>query len=237
MHALNDIPFFAAGWQVAVWRLVAAFVAGAILGLEREHRERPAGLRTHILVSVTTCLALLTVIAAPGDPGNPGRVAQGLVTGIGFIGAGTILRYGVTVRGLTTAATIWAAAGVGIALAFGWYLGAAVAVGLVLITLLALRGVDRLLHQDGGLLRVEASLSTGTSFSAGLIPLLEEAGVEIFRIDAAPGPPALLRMELEPTAQLSPAAVVALVQSAPGVAAAELVERATWKVERGEGER
>jgi putative Mg2+ transporter-C (MgtC) family protein len=225
------MPFFMPGWSVAVLRLVAAFVAGAILGLDREHRERPAGLRTHVLVSLTTCLAVLAVMVAPGDPGNPGRVAQGLVTGIGFLGAGTIIRYGVTVRGLTTAATVWSAAAIGVALGFGWYLGAAVSLVLILVALLALRGVDRLLHPDGGTLRLEASLSAGTAFPQDLVPLLEEAGVQIFQLDVAPGPPPLLRMELEPTAQLTHTAVLALVRSAPGVADVQLVERGSGRVE------
>jgi putative Mg2+ transporter-C (MgtC) family protein len=237
MHVLSDIPFFVAGWQVAVWRLVAAFVAGAILGLDREHRERPAGLRTHVLVCLTSCLSMAAILAMSPDTSTPSRVAQGVLTGIGFLGAGTIMRYGVTVRGLTTAASIWSASAVGLALGAGWYLGAVLALVLVMVALVALRGVEHLLHRDGGPLHLEATLAAGTAFPQGLLPMLEANGVELLQMDVTQGPPAIIRLALEPTAQLAPAAVLALVQSAPGVTEAELVERGTWKVKRGERER
>jgi putative Mg2+ transporter-C (MgtC) family protein len=166
---------------------------------------------------------MLAIIATSGDASNPGRVAQGVLTGIGFLGAGTIMRYGVTVRGLTTAASIWSASAVGLALGAGWYLGAVVTVALVMVTLIVLRGVEHLLHRDGGPLRLEATLTAGTAFPQGLLPLLEDNGVEIFQMHVEAGPPAVIRLALEPTAQLTPAAVLALVQSASGIAEAQIV--------------
>lgn len=222
MHALNDIPFFAEGWYVAVLRLVAAFAAGAILGLDREHRERPAGLRTHVLVSLTACLSMLATLAVGGDPSNPGRVAQGVLTGIGFLGAGTIMRQGNVVRGLTTAASVWAAAVLGMALGAGWYLGAVVTLGLAVVTLTVLRIVERPLRHWAGLVHIQATLAPGAVFPQTLTPLLAENDVEIHDLDVAPGPPAALHLVLEPTAHLSPAAVLALVRSAPGVAEAQI---------------
>jgi len=88
-------------------RLLAAFVLGGVIGLERERRDRPAGLRTHILVTVGAALVMMLSRLVAGEDFDPGRIAAGVVTGIGFLGAGTIIRSGPDVHGLTTAATIW----------------------------------------------------------------------------------------------------------------------------------
>src|SRR6185436_15530860 len=99
------------------FRLVAALVAGGLIGLERSHRGRPAGFRTHALVCVASSLLMLVTVYEshwfPGAGGarvtiDPTRLAQGIMTGIGFLGAGAIIKEGFTVRGLTTAASIWA---------------------------------------------------------------------------------------------------------------------------------
>ena len=103
------------GW-VAL-RLGAAFVLGGLVGLEREWHRRPAGLRTHVLVAVGSALFTIMSAVAAGEMGDPGRVAAGVVTGIGFIGAGTIMHYGTGVRGLTTAASLWMVAAIGMACA------------------------------------------------------------------------------------------------------------------------
>jgi len=105
-------------------RILLAALSGALLGLERQIHGRPAGLRTHILVSTGSALMALAGMAALGPGGGPAgadptRIAAGIVTGIGFIGAGAILRTRDMIRGLTTAACIWVAAGTGIASAFG----------------------------------------------------------------------------------------------------------------------
>ena len=128
--------------------LLAAFLAGAI-GLEREVRDQPAGFRTHMLVSLGACL--FAVISAYGwqplvddNPEvlirvDPTRIAAQIVTGIGFLGAGAILRSGMSVRGLTTAASLWVVAAIGTAVGLGSYiLGTATAV-IALLTLLFLR--------------------------------------------------------------------------------------------------
>jgi putative Mg2+ transporter-C (MgtC) family protein len=118
-----------------ILRLGLAAFLGAVIGYERERAKKPAGLRTHILISLGA--ALFTIASAYGfvDP-NPG-IAAGVVTGIGFLGAGAIFRTGEGyVEGLTTAATIWAAAGVGLAVGTGMYIVSAVAVVLILIVLL-----------------------------------------------------------------------------------------------------
>src|SRR5256714_9062086 len=118
----SDIPSLS--WQEALVRLALAAALGGAVGLERELREREAGFRTHLLVSVGS--ALFTIASAYGfrdflvSGGNvvradPTRIAAQIVTGIGFLGAGAIIRQGLSVRGLTTAATLWVVAAIGLA--------------------------------------------------------------------------------------------------------------------------
>lgn len=114
-------------------RLVLAMLASALVGLEREKTKHAAGMRTHMLVCVGA--TLITLVSMDVFPEDPARVAAGIVTGIGFLGAGTIFRDKNNVRGLTTAASIWAVAGVGLALGAGALFIAAVATIAMLITL------------------------------------------------------------------------------------------------------
>ncbi len=115
-------------------RLLLAFAFGAALGFERERVDKPAGLRTHILVSLGSCLfTILSFSAFSG--GDPSRVASYIVAGIGFIGAGTILQTRERVVGITTAASLWVAASIGMAVGVGFYLIAAVTTGLAYLTL------------------------------------------------------------------------------------------------------
>jgi putative Mg2+ transporter-C (MgtC) family protein len=126
-------------------RLVLALVLGVALGIEREWRRKPAGLRTHGLVclSTATLMAVSHLLQTEGGTlaGDPTRMAQGILTGIGFIGAGTIVRHGDAITGITTAATIWLTATVGILAGSGYYV---LAVGVTLLALLVLDGMNRL---------------------------------------------------------------------------------------------
>ena len=116
-----------------VLRLALAAAASALIGYEREKTRHAAGLRTHMLVCIGSTLITLTSLEM--FPNDPARVAAGIVTGIGFLGAGTIFRDKNNVRGLTTAASIWAVAGVGLALGTGAYFIAAAATIAMLLTL------------------------------------------------------------------------------------------------------
>jgi putative Mg2+ transporter-C (MgtC) family protein len=129
---------------------VAAALTGAI-GMERELRERAAGLRTHMLVGVGS--ALFTIVSAyawsdfvfsreGGVVFDPTRIAAQIVTGIGFLGAGAIIRQGLSVRGLTTAAGLWVVAAIGMAVGAGYYSAAVIATGVVLVGLGPLRWVE-----------------------------------------------------------------------------------------------
>ena len=119
-----------------VLRLLLASILGAIIGYQRERSGKPAGMRTHALISVGA--ALFTVVGILGfTAGDPSRIAAGVVTGIGFLGAGLILhRQGGHVEGLTTAASIWAVAGTGVASGAGLYVIATMAAALIFIVLL-----------------------------------------------------------------------------------------------------
>jgi putative Mg2+ transporter-C (MgtC) family protein len=137
-------------WDVLLRLAVAAVLTGAI-GLERELRERAAGLRTHMLVGVGS--ALFTIVSAYGWGAfdfstpegvvfDPTRIAAQIVTGIGFLGAGAIIRQGLSVRGLTTAAGLWVVAAIGMAAGAGYYSAALIATGIVLVGLGPLRWLE-----------------------------------------------------------------------------------------------
>lgn len=114
-------------------RLVLATLAGGLIGLEREIVHRPAGIRTHMLVSLGSALfALITIEQLPNEAA---RIIAGIATGIGFLGAGTIFKAKNDVHGLTTAASVWAVAAVGLSIGFGYYLMMLIAVILILIIL------------------------------------------------------------------------------------------------------
>jgi putative Mg2+ transporter-C (MgtC) family protein len=121
--------------QEMIIRLVIAAFLGAVIGYERAQAKKPAGIRTHLLVCMGA--ALFTVISIWGFAGNadPSRIAAGVVVGVGFLGAGTILRQERGVAGLTTAATIWAVAAVGVAIGAGLYAVGAVAAVIVPLAL------------------------------------------------------------------------------------------------------
>jgi putative Mg2+ transporter-C (MgtC) family protein len=130
-------------------RLLLAAVLGGAIGAERELNDQPAGLRTHMLLTIGACLFTLISAYGFGRGTDPSRIAAQIVTGIGFLGGGAIVRHGLTVKGVTTAASIWATASVGLAIGAGSYvLGTGGAV-LVVGTLFGLRRADVVLQRWG----------------------------------------------------------------------------------------
>ncbi len=136
---------------IIVFRILAALVVGALIGFERSFHGRPAGFRTHALVCVASALLMLVTVyqsewmtAVPLDAirTDPTRMAQGIMTGIGFLGAGVIFKEGLTVRGLTTAASIWITAAIGILVGVGFYLPIAVGTIAALTVLAAFRYIE-----------------------------------------------------------------------------------------------
>jgi len=129
-------------------KLVLAVVLGGAIGLEREFSQKPAGLRTNILICLgsTMMVALSGIMLGTAAPGTADslRIAAGVITGMGFIGAGTIIQAHGHIHGLTTASTLWAVSGLGLVIGAGYYLIAAVYTGIVILTLLAFPFLERL---------------------------------------------------------------------------------------------
>lgn len=124
-------------WEVILRLLLSAFFGG-LIGVEREINNRPAGLRTHVLVALGACLIMMISMYGFNGYGDPARLAAQVVSGIGFLGAGTILNKGNSIRGLTTAASLWVCGGIGLAVGNGYYVGAIATAVIVLFTLITL---------------------------------------------------------------------------------------------------
>jgi putative Mg2+ transporter-C (MgtC) family protein len=131
-------------------RLLLAAGLGAAIGLEREYRRKPAGLRTNILIALGSALFTVTSIQLAQVGGTPDRIAAGIVTGMGFLGGGAILRSGVSVKGMTTAATIWVNAAIGMAAGAGEYALATMATAITLVVLAALPLVEAFFERRAG---------------------------------------------------------------------------------------
>ncbi|QEK12776.1 MgtC/SapB family protein [Crassaminicella thermophila] len=137
-----------------VFRLVLASILGGLIGLEREANNRPAGFRTHILVTIGSTLIMLISmygfkgLGVNGSGGEPARLAAQVVSGIGFLGAGTILRQGNAIHGLTTAASLWVCGCIGLAIGNGYYLGGLVTAGIVLFTLVSLGLFEKIIFKN-----------------------------------------------------------------------------------------
>jgi putative Mg2+ transporter-C (MgtC) family protein len=133
-------------------RLTLGLVLGAIVGFEREFHRQPAGFRTHSLVALGSALfTIVSGFAFDGPGADPTRIAAQIVSGIGFIGAGTILQYRGNIRGLTTAASLWSVAAVGMAAGAGMWILAIMATVLMLIVLSILDRVERLARRRLGM--------------------------------------------------------------------------------------
>jgi putative Mg2+ transporter-C (MgtC) family protein len=188
-------------WQEAFVRIALAALLGGVIGVEREIREREAGLRTHMLVAVGSALFTLTSAYGFRDflvhggavvRADPSRIAAQIVTGIGFLGAGAIIRHGLAVRGLTTAATLWVVAAIGLASGAGYYSAALMTTAVVVFSLWPLRIVARRLLERPHEHRLAVELAPGGSASS-VLDALERLGITIesFELRDADGPPML----------------------------------------------
>ncbi len=144
-------PGLSSEYTEMVFRLLAAVLVGGLIGLERSYHGRPAGFRTHTLVCTASSLLMLVTVyealwfvpqVSVRVALDPTRMAQGIMTGIGFLGAGVIVKEGLSVRGLTTAASIWITAAIGILMGIGFYFPAGVATALTLGTLSLFRWIE-----------------------------------------------------------------------------------------------
>ena len=170
-----------------VLRLLAAAVLGAALGMEREIHGHQAGMRTHVLVSLGS--AVFTVLSIYGFPKmadtgatDPSRISAQVVTGIGFLGAGAIIKYGTNIRGLTTAASLWVVASIGLAAGAGAYLLAIFGTVIALVALWPLQVLIGKMNLSGGqLMRLELVLKKLDAF-AGVTRVLLSHHVEIVNV-------------------------------------------------------
>jgi len=219
--------------DLAVRMLIAA-ILGAAIGLEREIHEHPAGMRTHLLVSLGT--AIFTVLSIYGFEGitangvaptvDPTRIAAQVVSGIGFLGAGAILKYGTSIRGLTTAASLWTTAAIGMAAGAGEWLIAGVGTFITVFSLWPLNAFVARIHRPGAQL-IRLRLEVGRLEALGDVSRLladrrvEMAGINSQRIGKG-------RYEVELTVRLPPSArsqdVIGAITKIPDV---ELMETTT----------
>ncbi|WP_457600504.1 MgtC/SapB family protein [Hydrogenivirga sp.] len=149
---LRELNFLLETYPFPLWegllRIVLAMLFGAVIGLERERRRQPAGFRTHAVLAVGSALLSIVSVYIPSVYGtgvnvDPSRIASQVVSGIGFLGAGAILRMGVSVKGLTTAASLWTTAGIGLAVGAGMYALSAFSTLVLLIVLSLMSKVEK----------------------------------------------------------------------------------------------
>jgi putative Mg2+ transporter-C (MgtC) family protein len=135
-----------------VWRLLLAAGLGAALGVEREYRQKPAGLRTNILIAVGSALfTIMSTAMATSSGADPARIAAQIVVGVGFLGGGAIMRNHEAVHGLTTAATIWVNAAIGVAAGTGQFMLATFTAALTLAVLVVLPPIESYFERRAGL--------------------------------------------------------------------------------------
>ena len=216
-------------WPEVLLRLALAAVFGAAIGVERELREREAGLRTHLLVSVGS--ALFTIVSAYGFReflvhggsvvrADPTRIAAQIVSGIGFLGAGAIIRQGLSVRGLTTAATLWLVAAIGMASGAGYYSAALIATLGALITLGPMRIVAyKIIHRwRPEVDRLVVDIPAGGS-PVPIFEVIEERGARVISLEIAQeGDRRSIALDVElPNHGVTAPAIVAAVGDIDGV--------------------
>ncbi|MCL2373928.1 MAG: MgtC/SapB family protein [Treponema sp.] len=214
-------------------RLCLGFAAGAIIGFERSSRRQVAGLRTHILIATGATLLMLLSIYLPQQlspyrVGDPGRIAAQVVSGIGFLGAGAIIRLGNNVRGLTTAASIWFVAAVGLAIGGGMFLIAAAAVVLGLITLMLLNVVEKKIFPSSRFKLLEISYKDNSPNTKEALDIVKASGISIQSVDVnhgskAKGTKLRLLVRIPVTADI--ASIARCIKSSDNVGKVEITEK------------
>ncbi len=175
-------------WYMMILRLFLAALFGGIIGFERENPNRPAGFRTHILVCVASALIMLTseyvFLRFEGRTGmDPTRLGAQVISGIGFLGAGTIIKDKFKVRGLTTAASLWSVACIGLAVGGGYYIGAAAATIIIFITLMALKKMEKKMTGRTAARAFYITVDNKNQLLESVLKVLGSYGVSIEAID------------------------------------------------------
>lgn len=208
-------------------RLLLATLLGGMIGMERESVNRPAGFRTHILVCLGSTLMMIVSInifySVQGlTNADPGRIAAQVVSGIGFLGAGTILKEGATIKGLTTAASLWTVAGIGLAVGAGFYFGAIVTTIILFITLIFLGRTQRWLRKSKQFLELTLLIAD----VPGMLGLIGSVigsydisirSVELTDDDSTAGEKVVVNLFLRVPANLDLNALLSDLKAIPGV--------------------
>jgi putative Mg2+ transporter-C (MgtC) family protein len=173
---------------VAVLRLLLSLVVGGLVGFERSWKREYAGLRTHILICLGSTLLMLLSVWIPEEylgakNGDPGRIAAQVVSGIGFLGAGSIIRLGNTIKGLTTAASLWFVAALGLAVGAGMYIPCCVALALALFALVVLDPVERHFFPSERYKHLVVSYTGNSEFPEKARKVIEQTGLSVQSVD------------------------------------------------------
>ncbi|MBI3910354.1 MAG: MgtC/SapB family protein [Armatimonadetes bacterium] len=217
----NELP-----WMIG--KLVLALLLGGLVGLERERHDRPAGLRTNMLVCMGAALITMVSVQVAGTRNDPGRIAAQIVSGIGFLGAGTILRQGNVIRGLTTAAGLWVVAGIGMAVAAGGPVMVVAIFGtlLAVVTLLVMSRVEHRLIHRRHVHTLVVRVRGGQVAIGGVLTVLSEMGVDVRAtspVERSAEGVAQVRLRLSVTPGRSEEEILQDLQSRPEV------EEAYWE--------
>ena len=167
-------------------RLCLAGLLGGIIGLERELHSQPAGLRTHMIVSLGSCLIMLVSMhmgEVSSGKSDPGRIAAQVVAGVGFLGAGAIMRSGLSVRGLTTAACLWTVAAIGLAVGSGFWHAAVVTTVLTLVATVVFQKVERRFSKGKSHRRFVVHAKDSAALVSRLEEILTRSGTGIEEVD------------------------------------------------------
>ncbi|MDR1566191.1 MAG: MgtC/SapB family protein [Treponema sp.] len=178
-------------WDMLI-RLGLSFAAGAVIGFERSTHRQVAGLRTHILIAMGACLLMLLSIWLPQtflgmNNGDPGRIAAQVVSGIGFLGAGAIIRLGNNVRGLTTAASLWFIAAVGLAIGAGMFAAAGMAEAAGLFTLFVLGKFEKKVFPTERIKVLEITYKNSATDTKEALDIISASGLRIQSMDVNQG--------------------------------------------------
>lgn len=200
-------------------KLVVGLLLGGFIGYERELHGHPAGIRTHMMV-VLGCM-LFTEVSRGFFPGDPGRVAAQVVTGIGFLGAGAIIRVGVDIKGLTTAASIWSVAAIGMAVSLGgaylWVAVVATALGLITLTLIDV--LERKFMRHGQVLSLRVKLHNISAIS-DVVAAIQSCGSNLRGLRIVDRDPPIANFDIQKNRHEVLAKVIAL----ESVAEASIIE-------------
>jgi putative Mg2+ transporter-C (MgtC) family protein len=171
-------------WQTSLFRMFISFLIGTVIGVERESHNQPAGLRTHILISLGSTIIMLLSIYIPQtytgfQNGDPGRIAAQVVSGIGFLGAGAIMRFGTDVKGLTTAASIWTVAALGLAIGAGMFTISIIGALIVIFALTIMDGFEKRFFKERSLKKIELAVKKKDADIPALKEILKSLDIKV----------------------------------------------------------